>query len=520
MPAMNFYYPFPSVGGDRTVTAAVERRFWAAMFTDGILTPGGFGLTINNTANPYVLVTAGIAFVGGAVGGLTTTANFQIPTGGATTRYLVARLDTTNAVRNMSIAVVDSLATATQAELENGAQRDLPLYKIGYNNGNWSITADMRTHSTSFDKTAFEGEFNALLENFKSGGGAAIEALLETFEQTIDAANTENAGLYGAQGRQGFINPCFEINQRGRANYGLTSGAAYTFDRWLARIGGAAASSAVLFDRTQQGSRLALRIQNKVYVSGTTAAASCIAQNIEGGVRRFCAGMKKFTVSFDAKASAAQKLAVEPVQFLESGGTGSTLAAQTVNLTTSWQRFTLTFTGSVADGYPTNSQFNDVLKVAFFFAWRNYSDRFGADNNAARTVYLANMQINEGESALPCYVREAGEELERAQRYYVKRGFTSLAVGATNAQTKQVVTSPLPLTRNLYRTPTVTVADRADTTGTASVQTAAGAWRNGLTVAMSDNATDNPVFIVTNSDTSEVARVCFNSVTIDAEIFD
>lgn len=507
----DFYYPFD--GTDRSVTASIERRFWAQMFTNGVL--GGDGLKVEMISDTRGTISPGVAIVGGIVGGVTASKNLTLSTTLGARTYLVLRADTTSSVRKCTLDVVTSpQIDTTQTDLDAGAIIDLPLYQVDYDGSKVTI-ADLRTFANTYDKSVYENEFAALMDSFRDSGGEAFEGLIDQFQAVIAEADTENAGLYGAQGRQGFINPCFEVNQRGAESYSLTSGTTYTFDRWLARIGGAATASPVTISRQQDGQRAALVIANKQYASGSTAAASCIAQNIEGGVRRFCAGSKKFTVSFDARASSSgAKIAVEPVQYATSGGTGTALTAQTVELTTEWQRFSLTFTGTV------NPAANDVLKVAFFFAWRGYSDRFGGDSNYQLNYQFANMQINEGDSGLPCYVRDYADELERCMRYYVALGFTSLSCGATLANTNQVMTSPIPITRRMYKQPTIKAIDRANVSGCASAQIASGTWRNGLTCEVSTSTVEAPVLIVTNTDSASVARVCFNSLVLDAEMYD
>lgn len=513
--ATDFYYPFDSIKGDRKTTAATERRFWSALFSNGVVGAGGFAIT--ETASGVYSVAPGVALVGGAVCGNVTAKSITAKPSQGSKLYIALRLDTTSAKRDVDLITTATLEDDTAEQLEQGGKLDLPLYSVeGLTGGAYGVL-DMREYCTSFDNVQYKALFDAMLAAMEADGTQQVSAIVASLNEALEEANTEIAGMYGAQGRQGFINPCFEVNQRGQSSYSIQSGMSYTFDRWHARIGGASASDAVSIDRVQDGARMALRIANKAYAAGTSAAASYVGQNIEGGVRRFCNGAKKFTVSFDAKSSAATKLAVEPTQYPVSGGAGYAIAAQSVDLTTSWQRFSLTFTGTQQ---LTAEQFADVLKIGFYFAWRANNDRFGADNDKAVTVYLANMQINEGTSALPCYVKPYADELEACLRYYAAFGYVTLSCASQNAANKQLVTSPLPLTRRMRAMPTATVQDRLNVTGRASVELVSGTWRNGLAVQLSNNSEQNPVFVVTNSDAADVTRVCLNSVALDAEIKD
>ena len=68
--------------------------------------------------------------------------------------------------------------------------------------------------------------------------------------------------------------------------------------------------------------------------------------------------------------------------------------------------------------------------------------------------------------------------------------------------------------------PAATFTDRANVVGAASAELEYGAWRNGLTCDMSAGSDDFPVFIVNNTDSSGIVRVCFNSVALNAELMD
>lgn len=515
MTAIDFYYPFDSIDGDRKVTAATERRFWAALFSDGVVGMGGFPLSV--TGEGVFSIGAGVALVGGCVGGISTAKSITAQPAPGATVYIVLRADTSSAARSVSLEVVESAQTATPDQLEQGGAADLVLYSVTGQTGGGYGVLDQRAYCTSFDNAQyaprFETESAALFDELT----ARIDAVASQYAAAAAEINTETAGLYGSAGRQGFINPDCSVNQRGASVYEITSGTAYTFDRWQARIGGAAARALSVARVNNDGHR-GLYANFGGFVDGTGSAAACIAQNIENGVATFGGG-RKFTVSFDVMADMPCVVAVEPTQYVETGGTGTAIQAQTVNVSTEWQRVSMTFDSPFVSGAGMTNAKN-VLKIAFFFAWRGYSERFGADQTGANVVSFANMQINEGSAALPCYVKPYADELESCQRYYVRLGMVSLSCGAQTTTAKQVITSPLPITRRLYRFPDVRFTDRADVAGKASAEVIGAGWRNGLACVLSSNSVDAPVFVVTNTDAAAVSRVCFNGVEIDAEIND
>ena len=507
MSNLDFYYPFDSVSGDRKIMAATERRFWSELFGDGVVSADGFKLNTTATAGTFGIA-SGVAIVGGCIGG--TTAKYQITARPAegTSGYIVIRTDTNNAVRKMTLEFVTALQSATQAQLAEGGQRDLPLYKVTANAAGSSYTvSDLRKWANSFDKSEFSAQFDAMVANVKANAETAFDEQADRFEAAITAADAENAGTYGSAGRQGFINPRFAVNQRGSESYDVQT--AYTFDRWMHKTTAAASATVT---RVSEGMRRALKVTN---ASLPSTGRNTIIQAIERGVSTSAAGGQSFTVSFDARADSALRLFVEPIQYAKAGGSAVSIAAQEVELSTNWQRFALTFEGTITPA----ADAADVLKVAFHYAWSNQS-QLGTDQSAAGTVYLANMQINKGTAALACSERDYAEELERCQRYYVALGPVSLSCGATIATNKQIVTGPLPLARRLYRYPYAKFTDRANVAGCASIELAEGGWRGGLACELSNLSQDHPVFVVNNTDSGAATRVCFNSLELDAEIMD
>lgn len=512
MAEIDFYYPFDSINGDRAITAAVERRFWGELFNDGVVGAGGFAVSVVS-AGVYEIA-PGLGIVGGIVAGITEAKQIAVSGPAGSTYYIVLRADTNTAQRKVTLTASQTRYSNSADQMDAGGVRDLVLYSVDIDeNGNQGIL-DQRTYCTSFDAKQWAQTLNNTIAGIEDRGTEQLNAMRSLFEAAIDAADAETAGMFGAAGRQGFINPTFTVNQRGKASYGITSGSAYTYDHWKLVQSGKAIAGAIEVKTEQDGARHALRIETAEFTGTGNVGRTGIAQNIEGGVRTFCAG-RQFTVSFDAKASSLCRLGIDARQFVETGGT-ATDVSRTVELDEQWKRYSVTFTG---EAMPTAGKVNDVLQIGFWVTFLGYT-RYGANQDGGHIVWLANMQINEGTQALACYTRPYADELEACQRYYVALGYTSLAVGTVLTSSKQVITCPVPLTRRLYRVPTVTSTDRVNAAGYASLEIAAGGWRHALTWSLSGNSVDYPVFVVTNTDASEVTRVCFNSLGIDAEITD
>lgn len=516
MATLTHYFPFDSVNGDRKTTASAERRWWGALFTDGVVGANAFELS-SLSASSFTY-SKGVCIVGGAVGvsngGTVSLSGSGLAVGVPV--YIVARVNTNTNTRNIQTLAVKNIETATAEQLENGAVHDLPLYKITMTsgaNGSTSYTAtDMRKFANSFDKAIYSEEFAQVIAETKGDAQGKFDALAASMRAALAEVNAESAGLYGSVGRQGFMNPTFDVNQRGAAEYVNEGGSAYTVDRWRSDVVGDVAGGVVV-STVQDGARHALKVETKPFASGNATAYSAISQVIERGVSTFCAGGESFTVSFDARADVPALLYVEPMQFAQEGGNGAAITAKVCPLTDVWERYSVTFEGTM-----TPETGADLLRVAFVYAFKNMP-AFGGTQNDTNAFYLANMQINKGAAALPCYVRAYGEELEACQRYFAAFDGLSLSVGATLATSNQAITSPLPLSRRMRKRPTVETIDRAGVAGVATAEAAAGGWRNGLPFVVSTES-ELPVLVIKNTDGSELTRAVFRRVTADAEYMD
>lgn len=512
MGVLTHSFPFDSVDGDRKITASAERRWWGALFSDGVV--GADAFKVASFSASSFKHTAGVCVVGGAIGvsigGTVLLSDSGLAVGVPV--YIVARVDTNTAARKIQTIAVRNVETATAEQLENGAVHDLPLYKITLNSVGSVTATDIRKFANSFDKAIYSEEFAQVIAETKGEAQGEFDALAASMRAALAEVNAEIAGLYGSVGRQGFMNPTFDVNQRGAAEYVNEGGSAYTVDRWRSDVIGDVAGGVVV-STVQDGARHALKVETKPFASGNATAYSAISQAIERGVSTFCAGGESFTVSFDARADVPALLYVEPMQFAQEGGNGAAITAKVCQLTDEWERYSVTFEGTM-----TPETGADLLRVAFVYAFKNMP-AYGGTQDDANAFYLANMQINKGSAALPCYVRAYGEELEACQRYFAAFDGLSLSVGATLATSNQAITSPLPLSRRMRKRPTVEAIDRAGVAGVATAEAVAGGWRNGLPFVVSTES-ELPVLVIKNTDGSELTRAVFRRVTADAEYMD
>lgn len=351
------------------------------------------------------------------------------------------------------------------------------------------------------DSAAMRQEFQTFMDEQEAYAQNSFQAIQDQADELISSITDNVSSMFGADGRQGFMNPSFRVNQRGKASYSLTSGNVYTFDRWMLRIGTLEANAPVVVSREFTGGKNALTIQNYVYKSGGIGA-SAIVQTIEGGVRTFCAGYKQFTVSFDAKATNPQRIAVEPMQFASEVSDGVTIQAQIANVGTEWQRFSFTFTGSL-DPAATDE---DALKIGFYFAWAGYQSRFGDVQNAENKIYLANMQINEGGTALLPYIPPVWADVQACRRYYRNSSTCQLTVGGQTTTARQVRTQELQFD-DMRKAPLFSFTDRAGAYNKASLYQVSGTYLDGLDAVVSTYRAKGVTLVITNTGVTAASAI-------------
>jgi hypothetical protein len=249
-------------------------------------------------------------------------------------------------------------------------------------------------------------------------------------------ANSLNANVGAAiapawnnAGRNLVMNPYFNIAQRGVGPW--TTGGIYTLDRWyLSFVTDTVSVSQIALadaDRAAIGDEAALVAHQNVFTGNAAAGASTVIyQGIES-VRRLSG--KTVTLSFWAKCnSGALKLGINYLQSFGSGGSPSASAwanttGQSVTLSTTWARYSLTTTIPSAAGKTLGTNNNDCT-----FMFVAYSS--GATNNAlygnigvqSGAIQLWGIQLEiqtPGQTApTPLEKIDPGEDLKRCQRFY------------------------------------------------------------------------------------------------------
>lgn len=275
------------------------------------------------------------------------------------------------------------------------------------------------------------------LADLKKPTGVAGEAMLRA------ETPQEQQALIGVGRRNMIINGSMGVCQRSSSVTGLGASETYFVqDRYKMSLN--AASSGRL-TATQETTDVPDGFGSAMKLACTTADTSIAAgeflginQHIEADIctrtHTGTSSAKEITLSFYAKANAN---ATYVVQLLNNKHSGYIHNNRTFNVTTSWQRFTITFQADTT----ADSKFDGSLSAAgFSLTWilhagSSYTSATlastwatGATNRAAgadsfyastnNTFFLTGVQLEVGKVATPFEHRSYGEELALCQRYY------------------------------------------------------------------------------------------------------
>jgi len=246
--------------------------------------------------------------------------------------------------------------------------------------------------------------------------------------------------------RQAIMNGNFDIWQRGTSVAISDATDIYQADRWkdyTTKDGGTLPT----LTRSRQlqtsgdvtGSYYFSRLATNG--AGTSLGAGSIhflQEAIENGVRNLCGASKTVTLSFWARSSiASKKLGVYLYQYYGSGGSptsGEVINGTNWTLTSSWTKYTYTFTTNTLVGKTFGTNNDDYLQVSLTYMWGStYPARVGAAGAetyvGSGNIDIAQVQLCAGDVALPFQPKSFRDELTDCQRYYE----TSFPYGTTPA---------------------------------------------------------------------------------------
>jgi len=276
--------------------------------------------------------------------------------------------------------------------------------------------------------------------------------------ETLVADSSTSTGLrYTANfaaAKNKIINGNFNVNQRSFSSQALsTEAVAYTFDRFFFQnvVGGTTTCSAQTF--TAGAAPVAgyestnfIRLASTGQSSG--AAGSFIAQPIEDV--RTLAGQTA-TVSFWAKASSGTpKVGFGLRQQFGTGGSTSVENSTSVTISTSWVRYSYTFTLGSMTGKTIGAS-SSLATELWTSAGVDFNSRAGSIGIQTTTIDFWGVQVEAG-SVATAFQTATGTiqgELAACQRYYFRTSndssFSRFASGSCETTTAGVVQLFMPV---------------------------------------------------------------------------
>jgi hypothetical protein len=271
-------------------------------------------------------------------------------------------------------------------------------------------------------------------------------------------------------GKNKIINGDFGINQRQFTS--VTASLDYTFDRWLnANLGGTTTITPQTFTL---GAAPVAGYESKNFIrvvtTGQSAAAdrAFLAQRMES-VRTFAG--QTVTVSFWAKAgSGTPKIGITFSQSFGTGGSPSstvTLTGQSTTISTSWARYSLTFSVPSISGKTLGTNNNDYFQCEIWVsAGSDFATRSGTVGIQNNTFDIWGVQVEAGSTAT-AFQTASGSiqgELALCQRYLPAvsaNGSSTASMGVGYASATNTVNMQIPFQVQARVAPTGVVVSSA-----------------------------------------------------------
>jgi len=214
--------------------------------------------------------------------------------------------------------------------------------------------------------------------------------------------------------RNRIINGAFDVWQRG-TSFSPTNNT-YSSDRWVILFDGTGATRTISQQTFTPGNVIpkyepTYHVRFAQSVAGSAGTYNLFSQHIEN-VRTFAG--QTVTVSFYAKADAARNVTLKYSQLFGTGGSSAIYdvalgSSNTVSLTTSWQRYTITGTINSISGKTVSVNADSSLRIDF-----------NMPLNSTFTIDLWGVQLEAGPIATPFEFEPFETTLRKCQRYFVK----------------------------------------------------------------------------------------------------
>ena len=376
----------------------------------------------------------------------------------ATTAYVIGQAATATPQMDGTAAVGTTTSFARADHVHPSDTSRAPLASPAFTGTPTVPTASAGTNTTQAASTAFVlGQASAVAPVSDS---IATVGVATTFARA-DHAHPAVPNI----GKNKIHNALFNIAQRGA---GAFTASGFTADRWFAGFSSDTDSISLVAltdtDRSQIGDEEAVTgLQNTFTGSSSAGAFSQLYQSMEN-VRRL--SNKTVTVSFFAKcASGTLKLGVNINQNFGSGGSPSayvSLNGQAASLTTTWQRFSFSFTMPSTAGKTFGSNNDSSTQLDFWFSsGTTYATIAGNPGVQSGTVTLWGVQVEIGSVATPLEKVDLRYDFANCQRFYQSVSVTSFGYGLAGAAVECSTLLQVPMRAAPTLTPTWTTLANA-----------------------------------------------------------
>ena len=278
---------------------------------------------------------------------------------------------------------------------------------------------------------------------------ATSDAITMASDGTCTARITGMTGGSGLSHRNKFINGAMNISQRATSFTSTLTDGQYTLDRFAHIIRGTNDSHYTQVSDHPDNFRKSMKVKcNSTYTPSASDNAG-FQSMLEGqdlqDLNFGSANANSFTVSFYAKSASQNNNHQYTFQIrtFPSGGATSRIMNFPFTVTSSWQRFTFTFTGDTGADIRNDNQLGMALLwnlnagpddiASQYTNWTTLGKFMcvtGQSNfldNTSNEFYLTGVQLEVGDTATSFEHRNTSEELSRCQRYFYRIGGQSRA---------------------------------------------------------------------------------------------
>jgi hypothetical protein len=317
-------------------------------------------------------------------------------------------------------------SSVTTAKIAAGAA----VSNIGYTPAN--VAGPTFTGTVVLPSTTSIGTVSATEIGYVDGVTSAIQTQLDS-KLTATTAVTS--------GRNMVVNGDFKIWQRG-TSFSSPANATFTADRWFMYYDGSGATRTISQQTFTGDNPTGLNVSNymrvAITVAGTGSTTNGMFCKIED-VRKL--NGQTVTLSFYGKADASRTVNWQTYQEFGASGSSAVQANSTnFSFTSSWQRFSASFTMPSVSGKTITSNSSISFLVAF-------------PVNATGTFDITGVQLEAGAVATPFEFEDFGTTLAKCQRYYQRRSGEK-NYGLLTAQTGSNLYGVIPLPVSMRVAPT------------------------------------------------------------------